>query len=119
MEEETYPDTGLLREDCPCMWCLPPIFYFKYLLSNHECKNIDDVITALKDRLVFFKKLKEDGFRLMGPVEDHWAEFEPPDSDDFFWVHCRSNGCYLKIPKGEIPPQDCPTCGKNVYKYEA
>jgi hypothetical protein len=119
MEEDICPDTGLVRDDCPCMWCSPPIFFFKYLLSDYECKNIDDVISALREKREFFEKIRDDGFRLMGPVEDHWAEFEAPESDDFYWVECRSSGCFLKIAKGEVPPQVCPTCGKNLYEHEA
>jgi hypothetical protein len=118
MEEEICPDTGLARENCPCMMCSPPIFFFKYMLSDYDCKNIDDVIAALQNRLEFFKKLKEDGFGLIEPVEDHWAEFEPPDSEDHYWVQCRSGGCYLKFPLGEVPPRICPACGKNLYEYE-
>jgi hypothetical protein len=117
-EDEICPDTGLAREDCPCMWCSPPMFYFKYMISDYDCKSIDDVIKALNSRLMFFKKLKDDGFRLMGPVEDHFVEIEPPDSDDAYWVECRSGGCYLKFPSGTPPPKKCPECGKNLYEYE-
>ena len=118
MEEEICSDTGLAREDCPCMRCQPPMFFFKFMLVNYQIENIDDVIQGLKDKLAFFKKLKDDGFMLSGPVDDHYAAFEPPDSDDYYWAQCRSSGCYLKLPSGEAPLQMCPTCEKNLYEYE-
>nr|KXH70598.1 MAG: hypothetical protein AM325_15690 [Candidatus Thorarchaeota archaeon SMTZ1-45] len=93
-------------------------FFFKQMITGYNCKSITDVIKALKDRLKFITKLKEEGFRLMGPVDDHFAEFEPPDSDDIYWVECRSGGCYLKFNQGEKPPEQCPECNKNLYEYE-
>jgi hypothetical protein len=100
------------------MWCHPPIFFFKNLISDYNCRTIDDVIFALKVRQDFFKRLKENGFRLMGPIEGHWVEFEPPDSEDYYWVECRSRGCYLKVSQGEIPSKECPECGKNFYEFQ-
>ena len=118
LENEQCPNTGMDVEDCPCMWCHPPVFFFKYLVADYDCKSISGVLRALRDRQAFFKKLKEDGFRLTGPVDDHYASFEPPDSEDFYWVECRSGGCYLRFSQGEIPPAECPECGKNLYEYE-
>ena len=117
-EDEMCPNTGIIHENCPCMWCSPPVFFFKQMITGYNCKSITDVIKALKDRLKFITKLKEEGFRLMGPVDDHFAEFEPPDSDDIYWVECRSGGCYLKFNQGEKPPEQCPECNKNLYEYE-
>ncbi|TFF93078.1 hypothetical protein EU546_06715 [Candidatus Thorarchaeota archaeon] len=118
MDDELCPDTGLKREECPCMVCHPPVFFFKYMLAGYDIEDIDGVISALRDRKAFFEKLKRNGFRLMGPVDDHYADFEPPMTDDFYWAQCRSGGCYLKIKTGDLPPQECPQCGKNVYSYE-
>jgi hypothetical protein len=118
MDDEICPDTGLKWEDCPCMICHPPAFFFKYTLSGYEIENTDDVISALRDRKAFFEQLKTDGFKLMGQVDDHFAEFEPPMSDEFYWVQCRSGGCYLRIQAGELPSKECPKCGRNVYSYE-
>jgi hypothetical protein len=117
-DEDKCPNTGLSQEDCPCMQCSPPRFYFKYMISDYDCRNISDVISALKDRLKFFRKLKDDGFRLMYPVDDHLAEFEPHESEDTYWVWCRSGECYLEFPTSAPPPEKCPECGKNLYEYE-
>jgi hypothetical protein len=117
-EDEICPDTGMSREDCVCMICHPPMFFFKYLVADYNCKSISCVIKALKDRLQFFKTLKNEGFRLMRPIDDHYAEFESPDSEDSYWVECRSGGCYLKFNQGEKPPERCPKCGKKLYEYE-
>jgi hypothetical protein len=117
-EDEICPDTGIAREDCPYMWCSPPVFFFKHMITEYNCKSITCVINALKDRLQFFKKLKNEGFMLMGPIDDHFAEFEPPDSEESYWVQCRSGGCYLKFNRGEKPPEQCPECGKNLLEYK-
>ena len=118
MDDETCYYTGMDRIECPCLWCSPPLFIFKYMLVDYQIDTIDDVIAALEDRLKFFEQLKKDGFRLMGPVEDYFAEFEPPESEEYYWVRCRSCGDFLKIDVGTLPRETCPMCGKNVYKYE-
>ena len=101
------------------MTCRPPVFFFKNLVADYHCKNIGEVISALRTRLIFFRNLKEDGFRLAAPIDDHFAEFEPPETESFYWVQCASGGCYLKFSSGEVPPAECPECGKNLYEYEA
>ena len=118
MDDEECYYTGMDISECPCMSCQIPVFLFKYMLVDYQIDNIDDVISALGHRKAFFLQLKKDGFRLMDPVDDHYAEFEPPDSEEFYWVECKSGGCYLKSPRGEIPPRVCPECGKNLYEYE-
>lgn len=100
------------------MSCMPPRFEFKYMVSDYDCKSISGVILALKKRLQFFKKLNDDGFRLLSPIDDNFAEFEPPESDDSYWVECKSGGCYLQFAIGTPPPRECPKCGRNLYEYE-
>lgn len=45
-------------------------------------------------------------------------EFEPPDSEDTFWLECRSGRCYLKFSYGKKLPRQCPECRNNLYEYE-
>lgn len=118
MEEEICPDSGMKREDCPCMWCSPPAYFFKYMVADVDIQTIDDVIRGLEKRKQFFEKLKRQGFRLSHPIDDHFAELEPPESEDYYWARCRSSGCYLKMEKGEPIPEQCPTCGENVLEFE-
>lgn len=73
----------------------------------YNCKadsSIDDVIQSLQDRKAYFRRLKDDGFRLLAPVNDHMAELEPPDSEDSYWVECRSSECYGDSIKVKFPP---------------
>ena len=117
-ENHTCPDTGMTHEDCPCAWCFPPRFYFKQMITEYDCSDISCVISALKERLRFFQKLKRDGFKLLAPIDDHYADFEPPESESVYWVTCRSSGCLVEIPSGIPAPATCPECGKNLLEYE-
>lgn len=75
-------------------------YFFKNLLADVDIQTIDDVISGLQEQKRFFEKLRRQGFRLSYPIDDHFAEFEPPESDDYYWAKCRSSGCYLKIENG-------------------
>ena len=44
--------------------------------------DVRKMLTMALNNEMISKKLKDDGFILMGPVDDHFVEFEPPDSDD-------------------------------------
>ncbi len=121
MSGETCPNSGLDRDDCPCLSCRPLRFNFKYTLyvkhgdDYPEINSIDDVIHALRVQKAYFERLKREGFTLSEPVHDSYAEFDAPVHDKFYWVECASSGCLFKVDVGQAPPRKCPVCGKNAY----
>jgi hypothetical protein len=82
-EDEDYCiNTKELRWECLCYECNPEIFRFKFLCIG--CDDIGDVISTLEGTLNYFKKLKDEGYTVDGPIVDDYMYIVPPTKIGYF-----------------------------------
>ncbi len=107
--DESCVNTGLVREKCRCLDCWPIIHRFKWICAS--CVTIDDVIGVFRERTAFFEKLREDGWRIGGPIDDDYMELVPPIRDGYYWHHCNHCGSAALVPDSvKSAPETCVQC---------
>jgi hypothetical protein len=104
----TCPNTGLPKDDCRCLDCIPIIHRFKWLVA--KCENIDEVIARLEQEVLYFKFLKQEGYTIGGPISDDYMHLYPPKKEGYYWAGCKKCGHPFLVQKGAVPPRICDEC---------
>ena len=107
-DEMTCPNTGMDRNKCQCLECIPHIFRFKWICA--EAKTIDDVVKTLGGVAEYFKGLKREGWTVDGSIPDDYMELCPPVKEGYYWTRCGECGAPFTVQDRAVSPGLCDRC---------